>query len=155
MIDSMKMILQKIENSPYAPLLQLIKFGLVGVSNTLISYSIEMLCYYVLFANVALSDTLRIAVTSVLAFFISVTNSFYWNSKYVFAGQDKRNHLETLLTYLKTVCCYGVTGLLLAPILKVWLSGMGIPYWLASFGTLIITIPLNFILNKLWAYKSR
>ena len=31
--------------------MQFIKFGLVGVSNTAINYGIEMLGYYVLFAN--------------------------------------------------------------------------------------------------------
>lgn len=44
--------LKKLEEGKTAPLLQFVKFGLVGVSNTAISYGIEMLCYYVLFAKI-------------------------------------------------------------------------------------------------------
>ena len=61
--------------------IQFIKFGLVGVSNTVISYGIEMLCYYVLFSRVAWSEGLRIGITSALAFAVSVTNSYYWNNR--------------------------------------------------------------------------
>ena len=40
-----------LQNEKLSSLIQFIKFGLVGVSNTAISYGIEMLCYYVLFKN--------------------------------------------------------------------------------------------------------
>ena len=40
--------LHALENNPkLAPLIQFIKFGLVGVSNTLISYAVEILCDYI------------------------------------------------------------------------------------------------------------
>ena len=134
--------------------LQFIKFGLVGVSNTAISYGIEMLCYYVLFVNHPWSDNVRIAATSAVAFFVSTLNSYYWNNRYVFKSNHK-NFIEHLRTYGKTVICYGVTGLLLSPVLKMWLTGMEVPYWLASLSTLAITIPLNFLLNKFWAYGNK
>ena len=44
-------MMAKLEKSRLAPLVQFIKFGLVGVSNTLISYAVEMLGYYVLFSR--------------------------------------------------------------------------------------------------------
>ena len=47
-MNKIKAILQ---SEKLAPLIQFIKFGLVGVSNTAISYGVEMLCYYVLFKN--------------------------------------------------------------------------------------------------------
>ena len=31
----------------------------------------------------------------------------------------------------------------------------GLPYWLASLLTLVVTVPLNFILNKLWAFRKK
>lgn len=146
-------IWQRMENNPKAaPLLQFVKFGLVGISNTAISYGIEMLCYYVLFANVAWADNVRIVITSVLAFLISVTHSYYWNNRYVFGSGTRKTALQHLRAYLKTVVCYGVTGLVISPLLKMWLSGMGVPYWIASLGSLVVTIPLNFIMNKLWAF---
>lgn len=147
---------QQLESNPKtAALLQFVKFGLVGVSNTAISYGIEMLCFYVLFAHVTWSENIRIAVTSVLAFIISVTHSYYWNNRYVFGNGTRKTARQHLCAYLKTVVCYGATGLILAPLMKMWLSGLGVPYWIASLVTLIVTIPLNFVMNKLWAFRSR
>lgn len=136
-------------------LLQFIKFGLVGVSNTLISYGIEMLCYYVLLVNVTWGENVRIAVTSVLAFAVSVTNSYYWNSRYVFKSGVRKTIREHAAAYLRTVACYGVTGLILSPALKMLAGSFGVPYWLSSLGTLVITIPLNFVLNKFWAFAGK
>lgn len=151
-----KRIWQRMENNPKtAPLLQFVKFGLVGVSNTAISYGIEMLCYYVLFANVAWADNIRIVITSVLAFLISVTHSYYWNNRYVFGTGTRKTALQHLRAYLKTVVCYGVTGLVISPLMKMRLSSMGVPYWIASLGSLVVTIPLNFIMNKLWAFRPQ
>ena len=137
-----------------AALLQFVKFGIVGVSNTAISYGIEMLCYYVLFVNVPWSESVRILATAVLAFVVSVTNSYYWNNRYVFGSGTKKTVRQHLTAYLKTVACYGVTGLLLAPAIKVYVTALGVPYWLSSLGALVVTIPLNFILNKFWAFRK-
>ena len=62
---------------------------------------------------------------------------------------------EHLKAYLKTVVCYGITGLVLSPIIKVLLSNVGVPYYIASLGSLVITIPLNFVLNKFWAFNNK
>lgn len=152
---SMQGRLKKLEEGKTAPLVQFVKFGLVGVSNTAISYGIEMLCYYVLFAKINWPENVKIAVTSGIAFFVSVTNSYYWNNRYVFKSGEKKSAKQDLFTYLKTVACYGVTGLLLAPALKMWLGGMGVPLWLSSLGTLVITTPVNFLLNKFWAFGKK
>lgn len=136
-----------------AGLVQFIKFGLVGVSNTLISYAVENGCYY--WALAALSEGPRVIWANVLAFVISVTNSYYWNNRFVFRRGERLNLRAHLKTYLKTVACYGVTGLLLGPALKLLLTGWGVPYYLGSLLTLIVTIPLNFVLNKFWAYRAK
>lgn len=155
MINECKELFRRIGDSKYAPILQFIKFGIVGVSNTLISYGIEMVCYYFLFANVPWLDNIKIIITSILAFTISVTNSYYWNNKYVFATGSPKKLKDHLKTFVKTVLCYGSTGLLLAPAIKIYLNHMGLPYWIASLLSFIVTIPLNFILNKLWAFQNK
>lgn len=143
-------------SSLWDTLVQFIKFGLVGVSNTAISYGIEMLCYYVLLVDAPLGETARVIVTSVLAFVVSVTNSYYWNSRYVFkSGGARKTFSDHLRAYVKTVASYGVTGLLLAPALKILLGNWGVPYWAASLGSLVVTIPLNFVLNKFWAFRKK
>ena len=124
---------------------QFIKFGLVGLSNTAISYFTYALCVYI---------GLHYFIANALGFVLSVLNSFYWNNKYVFACKEgkKRSWLPTLV---KTFISYGSTGIVLASVLLyLWVDVFRISEYIAPLINLIITIPLNFILNKLWAYRQ-
>lgn len=152
-----------------ADFIQFLKFGIVGVSNTLISYGVEMLCFYVLFYDVKFTsvvsffnnigipttgEAVKVVITSAIAFIISVTNSYLLNNRFVFKNGSKTigGHI---ISYLKTVLCYGITGLVLAPIIKILLNNAGIAYYIAAFSSLIITVPLNFVLNKFWAFAKK
>lgn len=169
MIEKIRLFMKRLEQSRFAPLMQFIKFGMVGVSNTLISFLVEMICYYGLFRNAAFGgvtaalgrlgaavtgEQVRVVLTTLLAFIISVTNSFVLNSRFVFR-QERRTAGQTARAYGKTVLCYALTGVVLAPALRLWMGGLGIPYWAASLLSLIVTIPLNFLMNKFWAFASR
>lgn len=158
-----------LQNEKLSSLIQFIKFGLVGVSNTAISYGIEMLCYYVLFKNtnfigilnlLALlgistdGNNVKIVITTIIAFVVSVSNSYFWNNRYVF-GSGKKSFSEHFKTYFKTFACYAITGLILSPIIKILLTKISVPFFIASLGALVITIPLNFVMNKFWAFKSK
>lgn len=136
-----------------APLWQFFKFGLVGVSNTLISYAIEQLCYYVIFSGLE-KEIIRIIISSVLAFAVSVTNSYVLNLIYVFKTEP-RGIGQILASYLKTVLCYSLTGLLISPLIKLWLGSLGMKFYLSSFISLVATVPLNFIMNKFWAFRKK
>ena len=147
---------------------QIIKFSLVGVSNTFISYAVEMLCYYLLFLNNHFSliqtfmksleiqvnaEFIRIWLSTFLAFLVSISNSYYWNCRFVFVSLDRKRSLgQHMISYFKMALCYAFTGLLLAPNLKVWLMSTEMSYWLVSFLSLIVVVPVNFILNKFWAF---
>ena len=158
-----------LQNEKLSSLIQFIKFGLVGVSNTAISYGIEMLCYYVLFKNTKFigilnllalrgistdGNNVKIGITTIIAFVVSVSNSYFWNNRYVF-GSGKKSFSEHFKTYFKTFACYGITGLILSPIIKILLTKISVPFFIASLGALVITIPLNFVMNKFWAFKSK
>lgn len=158
-----------LQNEKLSSLIQFIKFGLVGVSNTAISYGIEMLCYYVLFKNTKFigilnllallgistdGNNVKIVITTIIAFVVSVSNSYFWNNRYVF-GSGKKSFSEHFKTYFKTFACYGITGLILSPIIKILLAKISVPFFIASLGALVMTIPLNFVMNKFWAFKSK
>ncbi len=155
MKESLRALLEKLEQGRLAPLVQFVKFGLVGVSNTAISYGIEMLGYYVVFAKVSWPERVRIAVVTAIAFTVSVLNSYYWNNRYVFRDAERKTFRDHLKALLKMAACYALTGLIQAPILKVWIHERGVAYWLASLLTLVVTVPLNFLLNKLWAFRKK
>jgi putative flippase GtrA len=124
---------------------QFMKFGIVGLSNTIISYAIYSLLVYF---------NLHYIFASIIAFIVSVLNSFFWNNKYVFkkGHEQKRNVLHSLL---KTYLSYAFTGLVLQNLLLfVFIDIMHISKYIAPLFGLTITVPLNFILNKLWAFKA-
>ena len=63
--------------------------------------------------------------SNIIGFSISVFNAFYWNNKYVFSDSN------------------------------VWVEIFGIPEVIAPIINLIVTVPINFLTNKYWAYKSK
>lgn len=135
----------RLRDEEWTTFMQFVKFGLVGVSNTFISYMVylaSVLCG----ANYLLGN--------LLGFVVSVLNSFYWNNKYVFKKEkdSKRSGVNALI---KTFISYGATGLLLSSaLLYVWIDLLGISELAAPIINLLVTIPLNFVLNKLWAFKQ-
>ncbi|MBR5110751.1 MAG: GtrA family protein [Clostridia bacterium] len=132
-------------------LIQFIKFGIVGASNTVISYLINIFILYILRPyNIPWDYVLG----NVAAFILSVLWSFFWNNKYVFtkAEGEKRS---VWLALLKTYIAYSFTGILLTNALSwIWIDKLGISKFVAPLLNLIISIPLNFIINKLWAFKT-
>ena len=131
---------------------QFIKFGIVGASNTVISYGLNVLVLWILKPYGLSWDYIA---GNVVAFILSVLWSFYWNNKYVFTknSDESRSLWRTLL---KTYIAYGFTGIILTNILSyVWIELLGISKYIAPLINLIISIPLNFIINKLWAFKTK
>ena len=120
---------------------QFIKFGMVGLSNTAISLGI-----YYLF--VWINPELYI-VGNTVGFIVSVLNAYYWNNKYVFQKSEK-GHTKTLV---KTFISYGGTFLLSTGLLVLMVQVFGIPETIAPLINLLVTIPVNFLLNKFWAFK--
>ncbi len=120
---------------------QFIKFGVIGVSNTFIS----LLVYYVvLFIN----RDWYIA-GHVLGWVISVANSFFWNYKFVFTTKPKPVWKALLKSYLS----YGGVFILTTVLLFVQVEFIGIPDTIAPIVNLVISVPLTFLLNKLWTFK--
>ena len=150
--------------------MQFVKFGLVGVLNTLISEGLYVIIVF--FGG-------HYLVASIVGFVISVLNAYYWNSRYVFKqseGEEKRVWWRVLL---KTYAAYLGGQLLNMGLLILWVDIIQIANWfgwLADFFqglgiaqldadtvgeimaagiNLVVTVPINFVLNKYWAFRSR
>lgn len=130
---------------------QFVKFGIVGVSNTVIGYVLNIL---VLLALKSANVSWDYIAGNIVSFVLSVLWSFYWNNRFVFTVESgkKRNFGKALL---KTYMAYGFTGIILNNILSfIWIDKIGISKFIAPLINLIVSVPLNFIINKLWAFKS-
>lgn len=133
--------------------MQFVKFGIVGVSNTLISYVLYAGSLFT-FQKLGILPKGDYLVAQVIAFVLSVAWSFYWNNKMVFtkADNEERSLWKSLL---KTYVAYSFTGLFLnSALLVLWIQVLHISEYIAPIINLIISVPLNFLINKFWAFKS-
>jgi len=115
------------------------------LSNTFIAYVIYVLLVYI---------GTHYIVANIVAFLLSVLNSFFWNHKYVFKDETggKRNLLHTLI---KTYVSYAFSGLIVGNILLyIYIDMLFLSKYVAPILVLLVTVPLNFFLNKLWTFKS-
>lgn len=124
----------------WAAFIQFVKFCLVGISNTIISFGI----YYFF---VAINPKLYI-LGNVIGFIASVANAYFWNSKFVFKKQNDR-----LRTVMKTYAAYGANLLIGTGLLYLFVDILNISEYIAPLLNLVVTIPLNFLLNKFWVMK--
>jgi putative flippase GtrA len=132
-------------------LIQFVKFALVGVSNTVISYLLNIGTLKILEPYHLSWDYVA---ANVVDFLLSVLWSFYWNNRYVFEQKEgeKRAILPTLL---RTYVAYAFTGIVLKNVLSyVWVDVMGISKYIAPIINLVISTPINFLINKIWAFKA-
>ncbi|MBQ6207261.1 MAG: GtrA family protein, partial [Oscillospiraceae bacterium] len=83
--------------------IQFFKFGLVGLSNTAVSMAVY---YMTLWEN---PDWYLLG--SVLGTILSIANAFFWNDRFVFAG-NARDFFSVLRRLGKTYVSYGGTSAL-------------------------------------------
>ncbi len=133
--------------------LQFVKFGIVGVSNTLLSYLLYTGAL-ILFRILGWFGRADYLLAQVVAFILSVAWSYYWNNKMVFKlGEGETRSVWKSL--LKTYISYSFTGLFLNTFLLIlWVRIIGISEFIAPLINLLISVPLNFVINKFWAFKK-
>lgn len=135
-------------------LFQFVKFGIIGISNTVISYVVYLVCLGSL-KSMNLFREWDYLIAQVIAFILSVAWSFYWNNKFVFTVSDplKRSILKALL---KCYISYSFTGIILNSILLIiWIQLLNISEFIAPIFNLLISVPINFIINKVWTFKDK
>lgn len=130
----------------YKLLWQFFKFGLVGVSNTAVSMAVY---YLFLWINPDLY-----MLGSVLGTILSIFNAFIWNDLFVFTGNHK--DFKSVMRRLgKTYVSYGGTSLLSIILVWVEVNLLYVDKLYAPILNLFITIPLNYLINKFWTFKSK
>lgn len=143
----------EISETKWEGFLQFVKFGIVGLSNTLVSYSVYLAAMF-LFRTMGILPNMDYLAAQFLGFVISVLWSFVLNRKFVFQADNTAVPWYKML--LKTYASYAFTGLFLNSVLSIlWVEWLGISKLIAPIFNLLISVPINFILNKFWAFKSK
>ena len=148
-----KIIHKELTDEIFAAFMQFVKFGLIGVTNTVLSYVINVVALYG-FQRAGMSPKYDYLVAQFVAFVISVAWSFYWNNKLVFKEEDsgKRVWWKALI---KTYISYSFTGIFLNSVLSwIWVNLFHVSKYIAPLINLIISVPINFLINKFWAFKG-
>ena len=132
---------------------QFVKFCLIGVSNTVCSYVVYLVTL-LLFEKAEINFRWDYVIGNLTGFLISVVWSWFWNSRLVFQEEEgeKRVWWKTLL---RTYVAYAFTGVVLYNVLAfVWIDLLHIQKAVAPILTMFFSVPINFLMNKFWAYRK-
>ena len=134
---------------------QLVKYGLVGVSNSLITLIVIFVCDEVLGLKLMLAD--------VIGYVAGVINSFIWNKNWVFKSHNHRLRYELSLFLTGFLLCFALqflTVLLLRnPMKALELSAFGIPtdtmgeYAAVCIGMVVYTLS-NYVFNRCLTFRK-
>ena len=116
-------------------------FCLVGALSAIVSLA----CYYLI---VLINRRLYLLGYS-LGFVVSVLNSYFWNSNFVFKQKD-----DMTKTIAKTYASYGFTFLLGNAMLYLMVDILKISELIAPLIQILVTTPVNYLINKKWVYRQ-
>ncbi len=122
-------------------LTQFFKFCVVGVSNNVIGLAV----YYAL-----VYGGLHYQLAYFCAFIASVGNAYYWNSRFVFTRTNSRSATP----FFKMLAVYSFSFLFGMIFLYLLVACLAVSQWIAPIINLCIITIANFLLIRLWAFRS-
>ena len=126
-------------------IIQFIKFGMVGIVNTVVSTAAN---YIVLLFGV------NYIIANTVGFFVGTMCAFLLNNRFVFK-KEKNEERSMAKTGTKVFASYGISFLLSTVLLIFWVDVLGISKYIAPVINVCITTPLNFFMNKFWAFRDK
>ena len=123
---------------------QFIKFGLVGVFNTVIGLGI----YYVF---IWIDDSIGMALLGqAVGWTCGVLNAFILNRLFVFK-ESKEVWWKILL---KLYVAYGLSLVITLVLTFLLIEVLGVSMVLTPLLILFVTVPLNFLMSKYWSFRE-
>ena len=122
---------------------QLVKFGLVGGSG----YAVNLIVFAALTAAVGLHHI----PAAIGAFCVAVSNNFLWNRHWTFGAGD--GHAGFQAARFFAVSLVGLAFNLV--LLELLISAAGLPELPAQAVAVALSMPVNFVGNKLWTFDAR
>ena len=127
--------------SKVVELINIIKFSIVGVSNTLLNFVI-----FILLNNIGINYM----IASIIAYSISIINSYFWNSRLVFKYDNKNKRSVIIKFIILNLIGLSINTLLMAILVGV----LAIKKMVAMFIVTLLVMCINYILNKIWVFKK-
>lgn len=142
----------KCSETKWKTILQFFKFSVIGCTNVVVSYLINVTALFLLSPLQLPYDYIA---ANISAFSLGVLWSYYWNNRLVFALEPGRTR-SSFRTLGKVYLSYAFTGIILNNALStVWIHGLGIPKYIAPLCNIPVSAPINFLFNKLWAFSDK
>lgn len=118
-----------------------LKFGLVGCINTIVSIAI----YYIL-----VYFKVDYVVATIIGYLGSSIFGYILNRIWVFKTQNSKL-MNSLFRYFVV---YSTSLLINVLCMYLWIDVLSISQYIAPILTICITLPYNYFLSKLWAFKE-
>jgi putative flippase GtrA len=122
--------------------LQLVRFGLVGGIGFAVNLAVYAFCVHVLGVDYH--------VAAVIAWLVAVMNNFVLNRHWTFDARDGRVHFQAMRFLVVSLVAFGFSLLLLT----LFVEAAGIAKVPAQALAVAASMPLNFLGNKLWSFRS-
>lgn len=120
---------------------KILKFGIIGVINTLIS----ICCYFVL-----VKVGVHYILANIISYLIGLLNSYYWNKKWVFKYKEK--HIAVFVKFIiVNIVVLGINTLSLF----LCVHTLGINQYFAQLIATAIGMGINYFLNSKWTFESK
>ena len=135
-------MLERLKYCDKKTLWQLIRFGIVGVINTLITLAVIYLLQEVL--------DVKYTTANLAGYVAGVINSFFWSKLWVFKKLNSNFIREAVLFLISFGVCYGIQFVSLLVLVEL----LHIPdLWAQLLGMVVYTL-FNFIMNRCITFKK-
>lgn len=121
--------------------ISLIKFGIVGVSNTLVNWIIFFILNHI---------GVYYITANVIAYLIATANSYFWNSKWVFKFKKE----ESLKAPLRFILLNLIGLVLNSTILYLLVDLLHFSRMISLIIATGIVMIVNYFINKIWVFKG-
>jgi putative flippase GtrA len=123
--------------------LQLVRFGLVGGVGFVINIAVYTLCVH--------GFAIDYHVAAVVAWVVAVANNFVMNRHWTFDARGERARFQAVRFVAVSLVALGFSLLLL----MLFVEAAGMPKVAAQALAVAASMPLNFLGNKLWSFRTQ
>lgn len=121
--------------------ISIVKFSIVGVSNTLLNFIIFILLN---------SLGVNYMVASIIAYSLSIVNSYFWNSRLVFKCENENKKSVVIKFVILNLIGLSINTLLIGVLVGI----LELKKIVAMVIVTLLVMCINYVLNKIWVFKN-